>query len=60
MAETYEEWEARLTAWLASLPPDDPRHDMDPIDQCVQFSMRVTDEDLKREMRAIVENLTNT
>jgi hypothetical protein len=36
--EAFEEWEARLFAWLASLPADDPRTRIDEIDQCVEFA----------------------
>jgi hypothetical protein len=36
--ETFEEWEERMDAWLASLPEGHPVHLMDPIGQCVAFS----------------------
>lgn len=40
MRETFEQWEVRLDAWLASLPPDDPVHALDEIAQCEAFSVR--------------------
>jgi hypothetical protein len=36
--EMFCEWEARLEAWLASLPLDDAIHQLDDIEKCVEFS----------------------
>jgi len=34
----FNEWEAALEAWLASLPADDPVHQLDDIEKCAAFS----------------------
>ena len=34
----FDEWEAALEAWLASLPKESPVHRLDDIDKCAAFS----------------------
>jgi hypothetical protein len=36
--DTYEDWEERFDAWLASLPADSQVHALSEIEQCVAFS----------------------